>query len=588
MQKKMYFNIVHRTGNTPEDFAMFRDQQDLAHRYGFKATMQIGATALGNPEIISYFKAQHEKFGDEISISFHPSELDNEEIRKLLKTPEFAIYLMHYEHKKMLIDHLFGRFRDAFGLYPASVGSYVLDSLSIKWIAGKYPGVKIAITNCFEEGINMFRGCNHTWYLFTEGGPWGAYYPSKENMLCPAVDKDNFCGIIGVSHLNRDMLLAIAGRDDYFSSHPANIMRGRANDGDECPYNYHFIDQWIKQLEFNDFVYYNIYIGTQWMKAGANFEEPTEYSVSLYADALKYLQKKKDEGVAEDMTMEEFAGWFAENVPIGKPEVNHWDDILCGSRRQIAWYVDPYMRVAVDPNMGGAISDLRPLIGQIEKNPGADTKHLHNSSYPFIINSQHRGGFIGGSIHCFEVGIHGKNRQLLNYRTQCVMSRDGRGNHRIMIDPVEVKIDDVVITVGSSYAFLGNGVIEIERTVLDCSDRGAEVAITEFHRGCWGDNQYPADMRGIELGAIDSAGHLQEHFSCDYRNRAATIAGAGSMRAAIPQGNCSVTLASAPGEKADSCFLEEGFMFCPFFTFRIIKKVKKGGTLTSWLTIAKK
>lgn len=36
----------------------------------------------------------------------------------------------------------------------------------------------------------MFAGCSYTWYLFSEGGPWTAYYPSKSNSLCPAKDKD--------------------------------------------------------------------------------------------------------------------------------------------------------------------------------------------------------------------------------------------------------------------------------------------------------------------------------------------------------------------------------------------------------------
>ena len=78
---------------------------------------------------------------------------------------------------------------------------------SINKVKEKYPSVKIAIISCFEEGIKMFAGCDYSWYLFSEGGPWSAYYPSKANSLCPAKNKDEAIDIIGVPHLNRDMLM---------------------------------------------------------------------------------------------------------------------------------------------------------------------------------------------------------------------------------------------------------------------------------------------------------------------------------------------------------------------------------------------
>ena len=504
----------------------------------------------GVPFLERQSKKQQQEFGDEISIALHTSELWHDEIRETFKTDETAIYLLPWEKRKAVICHIFNKFRNAFGFYPVSVGSYLFDAATLRWMKSRFPSVKIAITNCFEEGINMFRGCNHTWYLFSEGGPWGAYYPSNENALCPAKNADDFCGIVGVSHLNRDMLLAITGRDDYFSSHPANILRGRGNDGDECPYNYRFIDQWIKQLEYNDFVYYNIYVGTGWMKPGSNFEEPTEYVEKFYREALDYLKTKKASGVVYDCTMTEFEKWFTSAIPIGTPDLNHWEDILCGSRRQIVWYADAYLRATIDPNMGGSITDVRPYAGRVNRDMGPESPNLHFGSYPYIVNSQQRGGFMGGSIHTYEVSYNGAGAELLNRRTRCAVQKNSEGKHWVATEPIEVKLGKATFTLVSKFTFRGHGVIEIERCVTDASDAQAELTITEMHRGNLGTTQYPEDMRRIELSLVGTQEGQIETIQCCYDNRYREIESCKEVIALIQQGGCSVSLAPAPGTAA--------------------------------------
>ena len=167
----MFLNILHRTGALPSDYESFKLQQDLAHRAGIKTTIQLGAASMANPELVELAKAHQDEFGDEISIALHEHELLSDEVRETFQTEEFAIYLHPFENKKRLISFFFEKFHDNFGFYPVSVGSYALDAQTTNWLKASYPTVKIAINNCFEEGIHMYRGCKHVWYLFTEGGP---------------------------------------------------------------------------------------------------------------------------------------------------------------------------------------------------------------------------------------------------------------------------------------------------------------------------------------------------------------------------------------------------------------------------------
>ena len=114
------------------------------------------------------------------------------------------------------------------------------------------------------------------------------------------------------------------------------------------------------------------------------------------------------------------------------------------------------------------------------------------------------------------------------------------------------------------------------------------MTLREFHRGCWGDTQYPEDMHGIELSGYDSKGCLVDEIAYNYQCRRTTINRPSRVRADIPQLECSVTLSSGPSHPADTGAFEEGYMFSPFYTLSLEKEVTQGGALKSWLTIEKR
>ena len=88
-------------------------------------------------------------------------------------------FLMAYdkEEKEKIIDCFMEKYYSLFGCYPKTVGSWLIDSYSMQYITEKYDP-------------DAFVICREQWAMDAYtlwGGPYyGGYYPSKNNMICPA------------------------------------------------------------------------------------------------------------------------------------------------------------------------------------------------------------------------------------------------------------------------------------------------------------------------------------------------------------------------------------------------------------------
>lgn len=88
-------------------------------------------------------------------------------------------FLMGYapDERKRLIDEIMREFRDLFGAYPKSVGSWLLDGVSMAYMSETYHVDAFLI--CREQlAIDAYT----LWGGYFNQG----YYPAKTNMLCPA------------------------------------------------------------------------------------------------------------------------------------------------------------------------------------------------------------------------------------------------------------------------------------------------------------------------------------------------------------------------------------------------------------------
>lgn len=575
-----------------ESLDIFKTQQKLAHENGLKVTIQMTYASLFNGEAVEIAKHDHEVYGDEIALSL--LGLPCEEFREKYKTKDFCIWMFSLEDKKTIIQEVFEKFFEKFGMYPESTGSYYLDADSINFIKEKYPMVKCAVATCWEEGPKAYHTCNNSWYTLFDGGPWAPWIPSKQNTHAPAANEDEDSGIVAIPHLSRDLIACYDGNGSNFGTHPQNVLRGMIYDTDtwDYPYLYNLIDQYRSLEKYNNGYAYNMmFVGPGWMNKKGRWEAPYELLVKSYSDGCKYYGQLKKEGKLVDMTMSEFADYYREKKHYTEPECALWRDILYGSDKQVFWYCDPYMRACVNMDQGGAIVDLRPYVAKLKWEVGIGTKHVQDASYPFLIQEKYRAGYFThyageGTIRSAKVCYNGEEVDLCLCRTKGHFSVEKNENDittRILtLDPVDIEFEGLTIKLQTKEYFEeGNGSIRIERNILEMSDPSKTVEINEYIVACYGTTEYPEDMTGITLRVV---GDTTESINYAYKCREAEATNATVVSAEIPAIETKVSMTV----KDDAVgYIREGYAFSPMFTLGYKKMLSNKEVFSTWLNLEK-
>jgi len=612
---KFIVNIIHRPEMVPEYAAkitgygkeedisrkvllsesldIFKMQQEIAHNNGLKTTIQMTYASLFNAESVAIAKEHHEKYGDEIALSL--LGLPCKEFREKYKTKDFCIWMFSIEDKKEIVDDVFGKFDEQFGFYPESTGSYYLDAELINYIKKNYPTVKCAVATCFEEGPKAYHTCNNSWYTFLDGGPWNPWIPSKQNTHAPAVNEEEDSGIVAIPHLSRDLIACYDGNGSNFGTHPQNVLRGMIYDTKkwEYPYLYNLIDQYRYLEKFNNGYAYNmVFVGPGWMNKMGRWEAPYEILKKSYEDAMAYYGKLKKEGVLIDMTMAEFADHYREKKTYTEPECALWRDILYGSKKQLFWYTDPFMRVCINMDQGGAIVDLRPYVAKLTWPVGIGTKHIHDASYPFLIQEKYRAGYFThyageGTIRSAKLIYQGEEVDLCLCRTKAEFSEEvfteGKKIRILTLEPVDIEFTNLTVTLQTKIYFEeASAVIKMERTILHMSDLDAAVELNEYMVACYGTTEYPEDMSGIRL-IVENETEKKEILYA-YRCREEKLFGAKSVTAVIDAINTRVSLST---DQEAAGYINEGYAFSPMFTLGYQTTLKDKEVFSTWLSLAK-
>ncbi len=578
---------IGRKALLTESLDIFKVQQECAHKNGLKTTIQMTYASLFNQEAVQLAKEHHKTYGDEISLSL--LGLPCEQFREKYKTKDFCIWMFSMEEKKAIVRDVFSKFYEIFGFYPESTGSYYLDADLINFIKAEYPTVKCAVATCWEEGPKAYHTCNNSWYTFMDGGPWAPWIPSKQNTHAPAANKEEDSGIVAIPHLSRDLMACYDGNGSNFGTHPQNVLRGMIYDTQtwEFPYLYNLIDQYRYQAKFNDGYAYNMmFVGPGWMNKMGRWEAPYELLLKSYEDGCAYYGKLKKEGKLLDMTMGEFADFYRKKKTYTQPECALWKDILYGSKKQIFWYCDPYMRVCVNMDQGGAIVDLRPYAAKLEWPVGIGTAHVQDASYPFLIQEKYRAGYFThyageGTVYSAKVCCDGEEVDLCLCRTKAHVSQEGK-DRMLTLDPVEIEFSQVRVTLQTVISFAeGSSEIKITRKVLSVSDPEAEVRINEYMVGCYGTTEYSEDMSSLVLGV--EAGEKSEEIFYAYRCREASAKEADSVWCKLPPIHTLVSLRCEGREK--NGYIKEGYAFSPMFTLGYTGKLQEKEEFTTWLSL---
>ncbi|MCD8342451.1 MAG: hypothetical protein LUC87_09955 [Clostridiales bacterium] len=572
-----------------ESLDIFKTQQECAHKNGLKTTIQMTYASLFNDEAVALAKEHHATYGDEIGLTL--LGLPCEQFREKYKTKDFCIWMFSMEDKKAIVRDVFEKFYDRFGFYPESTGSYYMDAELINFIKEAYPSVKCAVATCWEEGPKAYHTCNNSWYTFMDGGPWAPWIPTKQNTHAPAANAEEDSGIVAIPHLSRDLLACYDGNGSNFGTHPQNVLRGMIYDTDtwEYPYLYNLIDQYRSLAKYNNGYAYNMmFVGPGWMNKMGRWEAPYELLKKSYEDGCAYYGQLKKEGKLMDMTMSEFADYYREKKHYTEPECALWRDILYGSKKQLFWYCDPYLRACVNMDQGGAIVDLRPYVAKLNWPVGIGTPHIQDASYPFLIQEKYRAGYFThyageGTVRSAKLSCGGEEVDLCLCRTKAHFSQEG-GDRILTLDPVEVVFADVTVKLQTVITFPeGKSCIKIERRILEMSDPNADVRINEYMVGCYGTTEYPEDMSSLTLRV--EAGADSALIPYEYRCREAAADGAERVSCTLPPIDTVVSMTCQGREK--SGYVKEGYAFSPMFTLGYTGKLQEKEVFTTWLNLEK-
>ncbi len=579
---------VSKANVVKESLEIFCLQQDIAHQNGLRTTIQMTYSSLYNEECIELAKKYHDEYNDEIGHTF--LGLNCKEFRDKYKSKELAIWLFPMDLKKEIVVDSFERFKEIFGFYPTSTGSYFMDAELINFIKEKYPVVKTAIATCFEEGPKVFRHTNSSWYTLMDGSPWTAWIPSKKNTHAIAEDENDDIGIVAVPHLSRDLLAIMDNAGDMFGTHPQNIIRGMMYEDDRLPYMYNLIDHYQVMKKYNKGFTYNLaYVGPGWMGKGGRWEAPYRILKKSYEDFLSYYGKLKKDGKMEDMTMTEFADWFRENQPRSGPICGLWKDLVFGTKNQSFWYADSKFRVQIDLKQGGAITDFRPYASKLTRPCGVGTKANQDASYPYIVHSRYRAGafthYAGeGSIKSCKVRYGSEEVDVSSCRSTGTYN-EREGCRILGVKPVEIEFHNLTIKLATTYTFKENtGEILIGRKIIESSDPAAKVEIDEFLASCWGTTEYPEDLTGCLLTVVGND-KSRNTLTYDYRCRVYSAENVVYVEAIIPQIQTKISM--IPLNENCKGYYEEGYSFAPNLKIGIIKKIGLQEELVTCLKVEK-
>lgn len=190
------YNFIRKAHEEPsrfiqDDFDTIQKQIQVVRQYGLPATYALKYDALTD-ERYQKLLLENADPQDEISawweITGDLCEKAGVRFRGKV-SEEFdervnSAYSIGYEpeERKRLVDAYMDTFHSVFGRYPRSIGSWVLDTVTLEYAAQKY-GITAGATCRDQIGTDGFT----LW----GGYPNGVYYPSRRNENIPAQSAEN-------------------------------------------------------------------------------------------------------------------------------------------------------------------------------------------------------------------------------------------------------------------------------------------------------------------------------------------------------------------------------------------------------------
>lgn len=237
--------------------------------------------------------------------------------------------------REKLIDILFSDFRDKFGYYPRSFGSWAFDAHTLRYASERY-GLDAAC-NCKDQwgtdGYNMW------------GGYYGqGYYPSQNNVFAPAQARDNMIEVPVFRMLGSDPILQYdlgldvtggAGVQGVVSLEP--VYTGNLGGGG--------VPRWV------DWYLSENYSGRCLSFGYAQAGQENSFGWDGMRAGLEYqyarFAEMRDAGKLEVETLGETGRWYKQTYDETPASVVAAMDDMNGTGRRSVWYSSKHYRVNI-------------------------------------------------------------------------------------------------------------------------------------------------------------------------------------------------------------------------------------------------
>lgn len=235
MKKTVIINIYNFIRSGPSDMADFmqddfetiKNEIITVKQYGFPGTYALKHDALMDKRYQDLLKTYLDE-SDELGAWWEITPelcrragigFRSENEVEVFEDQVQSTYSLGYspEDRKKLVDAYMKDFYEVFGSYPKSIGSWVIDSVTVGYAAEKY-GVEAA---CMCRDQMATDG-----FTLWGGYPNGLYYPSKKNEFIPAQTQDQQLSIPMVRLLTPDPIYNFEcnvrdGLQGVYSAEPA-------------------------------------------------------------------------------------------------------------------------------------------------------------------------------------------------------------------------------------------------------------------------------------------------------------------------------------------------------------------------------
>lgn len=235
-----------------------------------------------------------------------------------------AVFLSGYTQadRNKLIDKIFGKFKETFGLYPTSVGAWWVDSYSLNYMKEKY-NITANLTCADQFATDGYQLWGQYWSI--------PFYPSKLHAGMPASNLDSKLDLVTIQWAAREPVngygrkqASLFSTQDYF----------------DIDYFQKLIDVYAKSN--------NNKFGQ--MTVGLEGDFPPNSYGNYFASQLERVKSEKDKGLISVVTMKDFSSWYRGSFSNLSPvQVIKADEFL-GKKVKAFWYNSPHYRINITYN----------------------------------------------------------------------------------------------------------------------------------------------------------------------------------------------------------------------------------------------